>query len=288
MNASCNGNVSGISDQYKNIPLNRGDQGLFPKDLNSNERDTILSLINNSGHGNNVTNYGYNNSLKDKDFLILDDPNASRYNDSLINGPSLGSLTSNNLKDQFTEYDIFSNGNGITNISDSDLDKLDFDFKRYSCFEPTFYISNYIINYDKTKYPILTETKSSNIKSLHYDILLPIFKYYFGNSKEALATCRMRINAGLMQVPTAIKFLSGTKTSLHANGQAADFSVVGIDPFIIFDDIKSKKININFGVISVTNGIHITLPYTYEGYLVKDVFIDTRSNNLEGFNLYFN
>jgi hypothetical protein len=47
----------------------------------------------------------------------------------------------------------------------------------------------------------------------------------------------------------------------------------------VIKDIKEGRLNIIFGTIYVSNGLHVTLPYVSEGYEVKGVIIDSPTSN---------
>jgi predicted transcriptional regulator len=218
---------------------------------------------------------GYNNG-KDADGNPLDDifPN---------NGSNGGSGSIGNIGTK-AGGNISTGANILPNIPDDDLLNLTFDSSHYKCFVPDFDLNNYLFM-SKTSVPLITQDKKDNIRKIHDSILLPIYNYYYGAS--APPVCQIHIIFGLCDLKMTTSEVGGSSFSMHLRGMAVDFSLVGIDSNRLVSDIKSGALDINFGVLSLTNGIHITLPYTFEGHDVSKVVLSSPKNSSQSLEVEF-
>lgn len=178
--------------------------------------------------------------------------------------------------------DIFDNtGNPVIRIPVEDLDNLNDDkSKLYTCFEFDFKLENYMYINTKTT-PLVTAAKVANLKRMHYEILTPIYNYYFSSVKPS---CQLKITFGLGSVTDTVKIPTGSSFSRHIQGMAVDFTISGVDPSQFMKDVQEGNLNITFGILSPTNNLHITIPYDYEGYEITNVVINSpykKKNSLE-------
>jgi hypothetical protein len=262
-----NGSSNNGSDEdiYGNIG-NGGNKPMFPGGLTDSQKDQILNLI---GNNNN-----YNDNL-------LDGKNNN--NTFVLDGNS-----GNGSGDDKTYDDLFgdSSGNVLTKIPVEELENLTFTTTVFKCFEPVFLLDNYIfVSSNKKQQVIVTREKAINMKKIHNEILLPIFNHYFGEG--APATCQMKINFALGSVNDIVTTIGGSSFSRHIRGEAVDFSIVGVDTSKVLEDIKSGVINIDFGVITLTNGIHLTLPYTFEGLDIRRVVLSSPKKSKNSLKIEF-
>jgi hypothetical protein len=145
-----------------------------------------------------------------------------------------------------------------------------------TCPELGFKTDNYI---DGDDCPIITTERESNLRRVHDELLIPILKYYQDNMKRKGTTlqgfpCSTVILRGLISPDFANK-VKATDSSLHILGMAVDFIIFDISPYKIFNDITSGRIDIDYGVLSVHDGLHITLPYAIEGKIIRKLAIKT-------------
>jgi hypothetical protein len=164
-----------------------------------------------------------------------------------------------------------------------EIENIPMDTIRYSkCFNPDFTVSNYIVPDDGVNLPLITPDKVDNLKRIHYNLLIPIFEYYKDKLPDGMQ-CGMKIVGGLTSIPTARGQLLSSTSTKHKEGLAVNFTITGIDKARIIDDIVSRRIDIPFGIIAMVNGIYITLPFSYENYLVERLYLDSptfSSNNI--------
>lgn len=237
----------------------------FPPGLTEKDKEIIKDILdkNNGGNDHNI-NQDYNNGI----VVVPTRPPKLPDNDD-GNG---------NIRD-----DIFDNiGNPIINIPDEVIENITFEKKVFKCFEPEFKLGNYIFEDDNT---FLTQTKIKNIKRMHYDILLPIYNLYYGNATTP--SCQIKITFGLGGIKKTVGYASGSMFSKHLRGEAVDFLMVGIPPERVIKDIRSGKLNIKFGVLSPTNGLHITLPFESNGYKVENLIIESPGKNQSSLKIGF-
>jgi len=251
-NSICNGygkTLTDLDNKYNGNSNNNA--ALWPSDLTDDQKQAIRDKINNNNaYNDNTINDNSNN------IIGIDKDDYNNYD----------GINKDNLKD------IFDNtGNPILNIPIYELDDLNNDaVKRYSCFDPIFQLENYLYINTKTT-PLITNAKVNNIKRIHNEILLPIYNYYFGETTEA--SCQIRITFGLGSLSDTVVIPAGSSFSSHLKGMAIDFTIAGVSSDKFISDIESGRLLINFGVLSPTNNLHITLPYTYEGYEISNMII---------------
>ncbi len=69
---------------------------------------------------------------------------------------------------------------------------------------------------------------------------------------------------------------SADAISMHLAGKAVDFSILGVEPYKLVEDIVSGDIGIRFGVLYVVGDmVHITAPYKFSGWLVSGLVLDS-------------
>ena len=83
----------------------------------------------------------------------------------------------------------------------------------------------------------------------------------------------MKISMGICSIPHGRVMAGSASFTKHLTGEAVDFNLAGIDSLTIVEDIRKGNIKLDFGVLVVANGLHITLPYTFEGYSVRGLIV---------------
>lgn len=180
--------------------------------------------------------------------------------------------TNDNPFDSSNDALFSKQGNPLENIPTDVLMNFTFTKRDYVCFEPEFNANMYLTV--KGKMNIMTQSRMRNLERLHNEILLPIYNYYFGPNSD-YSSCSMKIYTGLADLEWLDFRPQGTGLSKHLNGMAVDFYLIGVDSLTIVRDIKEGKIPVKFGVMYRHDGVHITLPYTFEGYEVSGVIIES-------------
>lgn len=219
------------------------------------------------------------------------DPNDNNGNDrGNGNGNGDGSLNGNNGDGNGNNGRGEGNGpitikNPLGNIPIKVYEDIDKHQRAFKCFVPQFFIETY------TPYPlenepplVITPKRIENIRRVHDEILLPIFNYYYG--PDATPSCQIRIVLALGTYQHC-NLYGGNAFSKHMTGEAVDFTMVGITYETLIKDIKEGKIDINFGYIAPTNGIHITLPFEFEGLEVRNMIVDSPHNGLGSLTVEF-
>lgn len=229
---------------------------LFPNGLSDSEKARILAMMAASDYYS-------------KNFT------GSR----LLDKYATSSMIISGKKADGSDYDddgIFNddgNPSYVKKISMEEIDNIDLGRKVFKCFKKEFDTNNYIIESKLIRPPVITSNKILNLKRLHDEILTPIFNYYYGDLPASI--CGMKIVNGLLSEQGVYSLAAGSIVSKHITGEAVDFVMSSIDPDVLIRDIKDKKINIQFGVLTQSNGVHITLPYVFNGYEIKNMIIDS-------------
>lgn len=268
------------------------------KDSFSNYKDSFSDLIKN-GKGLELTNlvnkYGdgsqfpSENNLKGKKDTLLDGLNKTNYYSNNFGNRPLDkykSLILNN-SDGMNKDKLFSDKDKsfLSNIPNDELENVNLSSGYFKCFKPTFNLDSYITQSDFYKPPIITQEKVNNLKRLHNEVLLPIYRFYYPNQPDN--SCVIKIIFGLTSLETTKRNVYGSIVSKHLSGEAVDFTMVGIDSSKVLKDVREGRLNITFGTLYVSNGLHVTLPYISEGYEVKGVIIDTPNFNSNYITLEF-
>lgn len=246
------------NEDFKQITPNpnlRNLDGVFPASADDETKEKLLQFLDEKAMMASATN-GVNPTLDNfSPYIIGTLP--------LTDSSGLSDLTSS----------LF--GDGVLKLVDmKKLQALKPDkIIRAKCFSKIFILSNYLVPYDDKDLALVTDFKIQNLKKIHNNILLPIYKYYFGDEPDS--TCRMRIMGGLTSMMTAIKYLGASTGTRHVYGDTVNFSLVGVSTDQIAKDIASKKINIEFGAMALVNGVYITLPYIYENSEVRGIIMES-------------
>ena len=138
-----------------------------------------------------------------------------------------------NLKNKYLSYQkiyIFLkniSANNLLGVSDTDISYV---YKLYLD-------NSLIVNFDTESFNIKmynTDSVDNNeyvyLKNIHYNVICPIIRYY--NKIYGVDISNMKIVSS---------------TNIENNiGKRIDFVINGINPFIILNDIKHKKINIKY------------------------------------------
>jgi hypothetical protein len=203
----------------------------------------------------------------------FDSANRDNFNPDANNNVPYMVLTSSERGDDmmFPSTNIFGSSI-LTKIPVEDLENFDPDKMIFTkCFKVKFELENYFVPDNPDSRPIMTELKLNNIKKLHNEILLPIYRFYYGDEKDT--SCKLRIHGGLMSMFTANSRMGASNATRHVYGQSVNFSLVSVPGDTIMSDLSEGRIGINFGVAAQVNGMYITLPYEYEGYEIKNMVL---------------
>lgn len=267
-NGNGNGFNSGLLDGDGNGDPN-GRNG-YHLDSNGNWVDADGNIVGGSGNFKDLFGKGTGNYLEEEDMFAKAKRKAGSESDE--------DYVNRKRTENFSELFGKKAGNPLLNIPYDRIEGLELDHRDYTCFHPIFDINNYI---KKTKFSlnITTPERVEYLRRVHHEILLPIFEFYYGTNGDAVEACSMKIYYGLTDYRTTRKFVGGTGISKHLRGKAVDFSLTGIEPTKVIKDIKDGLIKINFGVIMVTHGLHVTLPDTFEGYEVNRMYVRSPSKN---------
>lgn len=261
------GNSSGNGEDIYGSDNTGGNKTIFPDGLNDSQKDKILDILG----GNN----NHNDSLL----------GGKNPNDDFIFKGNDGSLGNGSDK---TYDSVFggNTGNVLVKIPINELEDLSLTKTIFKCFEPNFLLENYVfVSSNKRQQLVVSREKATSIRRIHDEILLPIFNHYFGVG--APPTCQMKINFAIGTIEDIVSISGGSSFSRHLRGEAVDFSIVGVDSVKIVDDIRNGVININFGVLTLTNGIHITLPYKFEGMDVNRVILSSPKKSRNSLKIEF-
>jgi hypothetical protein len=300
-NQLCNGGFKDIEDLLRDKL--KGKDGQFnnsgyPTDLSDKDKNYIRDLLDE----NNNYNDSKTNPLDKDNNITLDDrfdykdgtnpfypPKSGNGNsgDIFNQGGGGGDPNSSNVlgrdKDGLNQDDPFykgskdnnsgSNGSFLDFIDEESIMKLNLGNTIYKCFDPVFNLENYLFIGEDGSKLFVSKDRATKLRKLHDEILLPIFKHYYGET--APATCQMRISFGLGSLFDTVIRPAGSSFSRHLRGEAVDFSMVGVEPSQLYKDLKNGELTIPFGVFTLINGMHITLPYNFEGYEVKGVLMSS-------------
>ena len=206
--------------------------------------------------------------------------------DGVVNGASNGKPIDHNVCGPYvigdgsgtgiegSGEDIEDDDGPLAGLSEEDIDNLkDDDYVTSKCFEVRFRVFNYIVPEIPEEMPIMTESKVRKLKKLHREILLPIYRFYYGDEDDI--SCNMRITGGLTTMFGAVGAFNASLYSRRVHGECASFSLVGITPSQILDDVTSGRIGIDYGFVTTVNGFTISLPFSYEGKLIKNLVLST-------------
>jgi hypothetical protein len=144
------------------------------------------------------------------------------------------------------------------------------------CLTEGFNIQPFLTG-DKT--PPITKNVINNLKRVHSELLLPIFNYY--KDKDQTTSCSLQIINGLITQKETMLIASGHAAGLHKDGMAVDFVISSVSDEQVFEEIQTKKINIEYGVLVLVNGVHITLPYKVGNQLIKGLSVNSVNGFLE-------
>lgn len=256
----CNGGSKDLDDLDNNY--NGGGNGsnggrprpIWPP-LTDDEKNTIKDdLLDNNNHNDSKDN------PNDNDNGIMVDPN----------NPVTPDGDGNNWDDEFGKP-----GNPIINVPDDEFNDLDYSKKYFKCFEPEFKLDNYLFD-DKKSPPIITPVKVKNIRKIHFELLLPIYNFYYGETSNP--SCQIKVSFCLGSLRNVKQVASGSVFSRHSNGEAVDFTMVGISTSRLIEDLKSGALNVRFGALVPTNGVHLTLPYEFENKMIERMVLTSPKN----------
>jgi len=304
----CNGgskDIKDLDDKYNNNDGNGGGNK-YPPGLSDEDKDKIRDILDD--------NNGYNDNKSDPNdtdnIIIIDTGDGGGSGDNSGNGNGNGG---NNGSDGdgsgngngngngdgsgngggSTDDDDYFNGRGgkgdgegnpIINIPNEEIKNIDLTKKIYKCFDPVFNLENYVFS-STGNLLFLTNRRKQMVKRIHNELLLPIFKHYYG--ENAPATCQLRIAFALGSLQDIQEIIGGNVFSKHLQGEAVDFSMVGVDPQKFLADIKSGELKLRFGVLILVNGIHITLPSTFDGLEVEGVILSSPKKSRDSLEVEF-
>jgi hypothetical protein len=250
----CSGQNVAIDDlvsQYKPDPY----VSMYPDTLSDSKKALLLDQLRKSNFNAAVTNGLNPTADNNSPYMILDD--SERGDDMML--IKTGNLFGPSILSKIP----------VSVIENFDPDKMIYT----KCFRTLFALENYFVPDNPKSKPIVTEGKLRSIRRLHEDVILPIYRFYYGNEDDS--TCKLRIHGGLMSMETAVSRMGASLATRHVYGQSANFSLVSISNDKVLEDLRSGAIGVDFGVAALVNGIYITLPYTYENYEVRNVILSS-------------
>lgn len=304
----CNGgskDIKDLDDKYNNNDGNGGGNK-YPPGLSDEDKDKIRDILDD--------NNGYNDNKSDPNdtdnIIIIDTGDGGGNGDNSGNGNGNGGNNggdgdgsgngngngngdgSGNGGGSTDDDDYFNGGGGkgdgegnpIINIPNEEIKNIDLTKKIYKCFDPVFHLENYVFS-STGNLLFLTNRRKQMVKRIHNELLLPIFKHYYG--ENAPATCQLRIAFALGSLQDIQEIIGGNVFSKHLQGEAVDFSMVGVDPQKFLADIKSGVLKLRFGVLILVNGIHITLPSTFDGLEVEGVILSSPKKSRDSLEVEF-
>lgn len=193
------------------------------------------------------------------------------------NGNNGDGSNSNSNNGNGNRDDSSGNRHPLMNIPNEVIEDIDLTMRRFKCFHPVFDLHNYVFIHKKEANNMLfiTDERKRNIKRVHNEIILPIYRYYYG--EEAVPVCQIHINLCLASYKTIFAVIQANAFSKHIVGSAVDFSLVGVDHRTFINDLREGNIpDINYGVVFLTGGsIHMTLPYTFENLEIKKMYLES-------------
>ena len=222
---------------------------------------------------------------------------ADSTNFGVGNNPNLGSGTAvppyllapdgtNGEETLFDGKDSLFGDSALSRVPIGALESFDpYTVVRTKCFSSIFEIPNYFVPDDPASRPILTDDKARNLRRLHNEILLPIYRHYYGT--ENTLSCKMRVHGGLTTLKTAYSYLGASFATKHIEGIAVNFSLVSVSNDIILDDLRNRRIPVEFGYAAQVNGVFICLPFSFRGYDVRGVILDAANFDVENLDLDF-
>ena len=248
----CTGQNVALDDlvsSYKDDPY----RNMYPDTLSDSKKELLLEHLRDTNFDSFIRN-GNNPSLGNSiPYIILTDQERGDDMQLPVNnnvfGPSI-----------------------LSQIPVSALENFDMDKMIYTkCFRLIFELENYFAPDDVRSRPVMTDYKLQCIRRVHNEILVPIYRYYYGNEDDG--SCRMRIHGGITSMQTAIKGLTASYATRHIYGQCVNFSLTTVSNERVLEDIASGAIGVQWGVLALVNGVYISLPYTYENYEVRGVVL---------------
>jgi hypothetical protein len=258
------------------------DRGSWNNGYTSDNNNSGWNKNGNSGSGNgNLGNGDGSNNSNTGDGSTSGNDTRFNDNDSIYSSYDGNSGSGNGLS---SNGDSNNGGwvNPLLNIPNNKLLNLNYERFFFKCFDPVFDVRNYIF---KGMSPFISETKRKNIYDLHHKILLPIYNHYYGESSTPV--CQIKIYFALTDMKTTRQYASGSSFSHHLQGRAVDFTMVGVDEYDFVRDIQAGRLTIPFGVMTVTNGVHITLPFEFEGMEVSNVILSSPRKDLTSLKVEF-
>jgi hypothetical protein len=144
----------------------------------------------------------------------------------------------------------------------------------FSCPEEGFALNDFVKNPENGgPRPTVTPTRVSALVKVYDEILMHVVDHYSAIGALPDEGCALKIVNGLLSPESAVKTASGHTGSKHITGEAVDFVVNGVPSEIVFRDIASGVIPVNYGVLVLANGVHVTTPYVFNGVLVEGISV---------------
>lgn len=109
---------------------------------------------------------------------------------------------------------------------------------------------------------IISPNKIENLRNLYNEVIYPIIMYY--KLKNSNKGSILRIDEGL-----------SSNSKLEQIGKAIEFTLDGIDTNLVYNDIKDRKILVNYGIMKINkNKLYISLPYEMEGKEIRNYYVE--------------
>lgn len=149
------------------------------------------------------------------------------------------------------------------------------------CPDDKFDLRQFTKHFDYHAPPIVSQNVKANLWRLYNTILRPLVDHYKSTMPELEGLCVLNIINGVASGVPVRSVIAGSGFSTHFTGEGVDFNIMGVEETKIIDDIINGVIPIQFGVLAHINGIHITLPLSFEGYAIENLYIRTLDGSRE-------
>lgn len=135
------------------------------------------------------------------------------------------------------------------------------------------YFNNYVRSDDDSFSPLLWLGRGKNpmlqlealayAKLIHNSIIIPVARYYKGliYGDHDYPVRISQIVYGIVPNEVITNELRGSVVSRHRLGQAVNFRILGVEDARIVDDLTNGSIDVDFGTVAVSAGVHISLPF---------------------------
>lgn len=228
---------------------------MYPAEITDSKKELLLNHLRSSNFDMSARNGLNPTSSNNVPYMILDD--EERGDDMMF--PDTSKIFGQSI---------------LSKVPVSAVDSFDPDKMIYTkCFKTKFELQNYFVPDNPASRPVVTEAKGRSIRKIHSDVILRIYRHYYGTEDDV--SCKLRIHGGLMSMETAMTKMGASMATRHVYGQSVNFSLVSVSNEKVLEDLSSGVIDVEFGVAALVNGVYITLPYHYEGYEIRNMVLSS-------------